>query len=581
MKLQIGETKNIEIEDNGGSTCLIIKLYPGFINEYDDYKEGVTNVLLSFFGGILNHICEQRGYSLHTERRQSFGFLRPTLTDAGSLRMRLSLGLEPHQFDDIIVECLKEFNKLLSTFKFNDRSHESVKALFDTPAHLKRDSYLRNIVRKDDRTLRTFRQAKAYLDRGQLKYKSDYITHSMSDFLQEYVVNQKSIDTGKAPQPSHKVAVETCSSNIVVLLKRVVDYTIRFASDIKFIEQNDSLNGFVHSFWHLLQKLFNNCDKAKSLIENLDKLESTHFYAKASLLIENILEYLILIDGLLTLRHQNTNSNIDSINKLKNTEINYATSQLGMKKEQVNVFFTDSGQQAITTSLLVMSGMHHGELSDGKKIDHDVFLFDESYFEVKSFMEDIDFSLRCKTKHNAKILFIDFTKLNNLIFDEFKSLKTIIIDITHFPSLDNDLLKKVIVEAHKKDIWVVLVESNLKHKQLGIDKYQSGQIMTLAPRNKFLPPSAKDEFQTISDYAMHPAIASYFNIVNEICEEKEPVKRIETSTMDAAAIKVLPKLGIFASANALTQPDIINGALTQKHHNDQKSFMANCSSVLG
>ena len=420
---------------------------------------------------------------------------------------------------------------------------------------------MRNIVRKDDRTLRTFRQAKAYFDQGRQKSQTNYLKQSMNDFLQEYVINQKNIEPEITINSENKVNVEVCSSKIFDLLNRVVDYANHYVSEIKFLENNEPLNEFAHSFWHLILKLFNNCNKAKYLIENLERLEATHFYAKASLLIENILEYLVLVDGLLLVRNQNNNLT-QPIDKLKISEITDAIHQLDLKREQVDVFFTDSGQQAITTSLLVMSGLLHGELADGKKTDHDVFLFDESYFEVKSFMEDVDSSLICKTKSLAKILFIDFTQVNKLVFDEFKSLKSIVIDLTHFPSLDDDLLKKIITEAHKRDVWVALVESDLKHKQLGLDKYQTGKIMTLAPQNKVLSSAARDEFQSISDCAMHSVTASYLNMVNEICQEKERIQKVQTS--DVVSINALSKVGVFASRQPIIQPNISSSEDMQK-----------------
>ncbi len=163
-KINTANLTNIAIEPFKGSTCLMIKLYPGFNDKSEVYKEGVTNVLLSFFGGMLNHELQRHGLYLHTERRQSFGFLRSTLTDGGSMCIRLSLGMEPSIFDEILIKCLHEFNSVLTNYKFKDPTHPSVSAVFQTPAHLKHQCYIRNAVHKDNKTYQTYHQAKAYID---------------------------------------------------------------------------------------------------------------------------------------------------------------------------------------------------------------------------------------------------------------------------------------------------------------------------------------------------------------------------------------------------------------------------------
>lgn len=509
-------------------TCLMIRLYPDCRVKNDSYKEGVTNVLLSFFSALLNHGIKKRGLQLHAERRQSFGFLRPTLTDAGNLTIRLSLGLEPTVFDDVVIQSLKDLDKLLGKFNFEKKTPEVVAKTFEytkkkASSGRSPDTYVRNSVRKDDRMLMTFRQAEAYLYQASQSGKKNYIELAMKNFLTEYIVEKKIIDL-MDPDIKFQGPIQPCSSTVVDLLKNTLQYALNFVSQLEFLDKNEPLKELAHCYWHSLLKLYKNFDEAQSLLNNLEKIEATEFYRQALIFIENILEYLISLDALKQIRSELQGAPIDPINNLRETELLYCSKTLNISKNQIKLFFTDSGQQAITTSLLVLSLMLHGPAANNKAYDSNVHLFGKAYFEIASFLDDIK-KENCISEmpylKKASIVFVDVSQLDQLPLNECKAMKALVIDTTHYPDYDQEKIRHVIKHLQKENIWIVFVESALKHEQLGLDKYQTGRITFILPASeKRLPKEAEDILDSISNSSIHPCIASYLQMVNEICQKK-------------------------------------------------------------
>ncbi len=533
QKIVLANFTQIAIEtDHQNLTCLMIRLYPTCHTADDTYKEGVTNVLLSFFGALLNHHAQ--GLRLHTERRQSFGFFRPTLTDAGCLILRLSLGLEPTTFDTLILKSLTDLDTLLGQFRFDQPAHLSVNPVFERTTikvaevgkrkPRESDTYLRNSVRKDDRTLNTYRQASAYIQQAALTSPPhQYLQTAMSNFLTQYIRQDIHLPLTPTILPAAADIVQTIASPVINLLQNTLAYAFDFMAALTFLANNEPLAAFGHVYYHSLLKLFNCCQEAQSLLANITTTPASKFYSTALLLTETMLEYLISLAGLQQIRSELLGSARDPITQLRNTELAYASSALAIPTNRLQLFFTDSGQQAITTTLLTLSLMLHGPAADGRSYDSDIHLFGKSYFEVAEFVKDCKkdhVSLEMPDLNKAKIVFVDISQLDQLDLTQCIAMHALVIDTTHHPLFDQALLKQVLQAAHQKDAWVTLVDSALKHQQLGLDKYQTGKIITLAPIGKSLGREAIDIFETVSREAMHPAVATYLLMVNAICREK-------------------------------------------------------------
>ena len=71
----------VRLSYSEGASYIYLDLFTSMLlaktRDSANYKEGLTNLLLGFFGGLLNYNAKQAGMQIRAERRQSFGFLRP------------------------------------------------------------------------------------------------------------------------------------------------------------------------------------------------------------------------------------------------------------------------------------------------------------------------------------------------------------------------------------------------------------------------------------------------------------------------------------------------------------------------
>jgi len=109
---------NFKVFTSKGHPNLYIELNnpPCADQNYDPTKtnhtEGWVNVILSFLGGLLNFLTNQAQTNIRVIRRQSFGFNRPTLTDAGQA-VRLSFGNQPPSFVFIVESALEILDQVI------------------------------------------------------------------------------------------------------------------------------------------------------------------------------------------------------------------------------------------------------------------------------------------------------------------------------------------------------------------------------------------------------------------------------------------------------------------------------------
>lgn len=529
------EFKHIALEAVG--TCLFIKIYPDFdkeISKTANYKEGITNTIMGFWGGLINHLCHIKGLHLHVDRRQSFGFLRASLTDIGSLRFRLSLGFEPEVFHEVIAESLWILDRVLYYYDFRDRENYFVSKYFipveksrkkDGSATQKTGTALLKAMRSEEKQWLSFNEAKEFLDECYDSSDLNYIWIAIENYFNAVVaLSGESISSrtdrylkNKLEKYTKAMSENVCQANynyknsvLLELLMSIVSYSVNSLKNLPSINESTL---FIYSLQHSIEKLLNNCQKGIYIILHAKELEMSHLSSKATLLIENMLEYLISIDTIVQIFQ-----NQDPVSRLYITEKNHVMQALDVRTE-VDIYFTDSGQQAITMSLLIMDDYLAGESKNKHRSDRAIFVFNESYYELELFFNKIK-QYQTKTNKFAKILFIDVVQLPNLKLTEFENLESVVIDITYQPNMSNQHLQDRIRQFHKNNIFVTLVSSALKHDQLGLDKYQSGKIVMLPPEDKGLSKDLKEVLQKVSNQAMHPLIASYLQMVNEICREK-------------------------------------------------------------
>lgn len=568
-KCLIANTQNLKkitlLTSQQDITCLMIRLYPTYTQVNDTYTQGVTNVLLSFFAALLNQHLQAAGYDIYAQRRQSFGFLRPTLTDAGYLTIRLSLGLEPSKFDDIILKSLNDFDVLLEKYDFGAGAaaesqivREVIKVPVKTTEQQRHgDAPIRSVVRSDDMTLTTYNQALAYLNKAKETEDTDYQEKGLDNFLRQYVLNGASLpDVSLNNPPTTDMAPH--NATLTQMFGNIIQYTHQFVEKLDYLKENEPLGSFAHVYWHSLLKLYNNLHEAQYLLAHRDTQTASAFFKKATLLSENILEYLISLDGLKQCRAKIQGQPLDPIKTLKDTEAAYAARQFSIDQKKIDCYLMDSGQQANVTTLLVFLNLLHGQ-EERKNYGRELYICENSYYELPLFLKDIrkdGEEYVTNNKAAAKIAFTDISCLHNFNVQDYPAMQGLIIDITHHPHTHHALLKKIVSEARAQGVFIALTESCLKHQQLGLDKYQSGKVMVISPNNDNFKDYTHTEelLADVSKEAEDPCIASYLQMVNEICGDKilPPVK-----ADNATPATVMARTGLFSTAtrNTGVQPD--------------------------
>jgi hypothetical protein len=527
-----------------------------------------------------NHNAALRGLHTFVQRRQSFAFLRSTLTDMSSLKIRLSLGLEPDIFADVVVASIKQLNVLIKEFNFTKGTNsendlvKQASAAFERPrgakATEKTGNYLRGAMRSLDDQWASFLVAQKYLQEQSQKDEGDVNAKNKAafeEYLQEFVIARCNHE--KTSEPEHKSITrygysfenksevkstetreekEILQNNVVFqLLQNIINKTINKILSLKDIPES-------YSYYYILQKLLHNCEKGIALLAHLGEYEITHLYAKANLLIEEIGEYLIPLKAL-TDKQANADSKEDDITKLSNFEKKKITETLGVEEKQIHLFYNDSGQQAATLGIIAMSQQCMTDRSNQTAVE--CYLFENSYFEIADFIKkDTTAVTQTKNQNQANIWFTDITNielLENMLeqdeksLDDAEHLQAVIIDITNNSSKALlSRLKPVTDALLKKGIWVELVCSSLKHEELGLDKYQSGKTIILAPdKKKKLDTTVNEQLTAISQAAMPQLVASFRNLVTDVLQEQKSAvaKKMQAKTKVEEQIKQVIKPG--------------------------------------
>lgn len=534
---KLPEDNMFRLEANGpGCVCIIIdKQKIGFAaNITSAHLENFTNVVLGFFQGLIHYHAKLLGLLFRVDRRQSFGFLNSTLTDAGELTLRLSLGVEPEIFNRVIWSSLKDLQQVLKNKELLQEQYPG--------------------MRSEKKQWQAGFEAQFYLE--QESNNKNTIEVAFKKYVEEFIFNDKEQVTAPTnfnpiKQPAKNQTIKNAEATpLFAILRNLVKYATEFAVAFSTHTENALFSQFGHSYLHGFLKLYQHCNEASDLLNNLENQELSLAYKEAINHVQNIMEYLIALDSLQQIKEKMLGKENTRLNKLLITEKKHATFNFNLADEQVNVYLLDNGQQAITTSLLAMDWELFLQGAHEQRGQASIYNFNESYYELDLFLTDVG-GLKNTDKKTSTVLFIDIIQLNNLQFKDFPNVKVLVIDITRQPDLTDKKLNQIIDDAHKLGLWVVLSASCLKHDELGTDKYTAGKIITLAPdKKKQLNKDVIDIFESISNHSMHPAVASYLQIVNEVCgdkmySDKESVKQpIAESQLSPSAKKGLQNHGL-------------------------------------
>ncbi len=507
------ELDEIQLSANAYSNCIFITFYPNKKTpDNDNYAEGVTNVLIGFLSGLINHHLTAAGLETHTQRRQSFGMLRTTTTDLGKLKARLSLGVETPAFINCLKNALEVFDTLLKNFDFTKPNCDVLKAGFkaaEKPRHEKPTINDGNFFRKAMRS--PFKQANAV--NAAEHFLKLHPTHSLAfeAYLQAIIDDQLT----QTYTPTIPTTIETTlATRNTPLLNLLANARLETIRRVNKLAETIEAQPFKFTYYHVLVKLFGYCEKANALLLSANTLPASHVYALALHLFEHLSEYLIQLDAL---KLNLLNAHIQPIEKLQNREQRAICSQLQIESEQCHVYFTDSGQSA-NVSALYMLCMQMYPTEEKVSLNDKIFIDHSCYYELQDFLRQ-ELGLKITTNlESANIVFTDITSINEESAEKFNcaNVNAIVLDITNQPLLDEPTANEFITTLLENDIWVVLTSSMLKHEQAGLDKYQAGKLIILTPEASELNEDVDDSLTGIMQHGFNPMVARFLRTLNKV-----------------------------------------------------------------
>lgn len=491
-----------------------------------NHKDGWVNVIMTYFIGILNHLALNRNLPIYTNRRQSFGFLRPTITDTGE-SFRLSLGIQPAEYAELITHALRIVDQEIANI-----DKRIIKTAFTTVEEgSKKGNVLLNAMRTEERKIAAYLQVEA--KKLSLSKFLDWINREVSTRYPDIKISKLAFDDEKFELKEPKIEIK--NSKLDEVLKQQDRYNIyklylsrllnlvrktinHFELDIEKHIQHEK------SYQWLSTRLINNAQKAKYLLAHADQLknhELTHFYAKSTLIIEALLENLIMLRAVLQIKLTTKKQ------PLIETELKQQLTTLyKLDSADVAVYRTDSGEQAITASILAA-------ITQGQ-----VVKLENGYYEIEDFVKESKLKIDGRKNINylpLAITFIDihpgnscsknggiFFKSNRIIesLEEItKRLKNkkgedyyLIVDITN-STINMPVVKDGITTWNKlsKDypnLRLIMVSSMLKHGEMSTDKYQIGQIFRFG---KALP--KEQALKKLSSSVQHPLTNDFMNMM--------------------------------------------------------------------
>lgn len=537
--------KSILVSHPSQSTVLHIKLYPNFndsIRDSRNYCEGITNTIIGFFGGLINYLSRSQGYYYRCERRQSFGFLQTTITDINSMEFRLSLGLEPVEFADVIIKSLVELDQLLLDYDLTQGKKSRikiVKACFQTCEKSQGENpsdrtgnYFLASMRSDQNKWLSLRVAQNCLEETDDQRDSHIITAAFERYLQDFILGENQCnaeieDTAPRGVKYSKGTVKT-ESVIFKLLQNLLIYTEEMLSKPVVTQFSAVYDNLLRSYWHILWQLSKYYHRGLGILNNADKSSLSLLFIQACSTIESLLEYhnalqtLLYVDSLLN-QQQDKN-----IHLLKETYTSYLKNQFHLRDDQVAIYHTDNGQQANNVAMLIINQQvlnniyrhnHSGHCIKIAIPDETIYVDDNCYYETALFLKQILLS-RNYNKSSAFIYFLDITSLNDFEIKKFPKLKALIIDITHQGGLKNPELNRIVESLLNQGIYVLFTESLLKHGELGLDKYQVGRISLLQPKGLPLDRELLADLQEIEQQALPIPVARFLNLTLDIFNEQ-------------------------------------------------------------
>lgn len=488
--------KNLRVFSAKGSPNVSIQILPDHINiNWNNYLEKTAwiDTCLTFFAGLLNHLCIQEGLLISTSRRQSFGFLRPTLTDVGTT-IRLSVGCVPLLFSDVVIDSIYMLDEAITEItKEENLIFQAALIGIEAPLHNvkgnffvvsmrenKRVAFLANdsmrFVNEDllDYGFGDFILTRIFVDTFKEKYKGQsqafeeampMIMDSISRLNQEQIgflpegldpidpiedeelweeISQVRDYSFSHEGIDEEMLLRLDDSSMLLQLNRLVIYLSHQLSewDRVYREKIQSKQaGLPHTFSYCFDKLYNCYNNGRQLAAFTARYQHlpivvAHFHSKAQLLVEKMLENIIGIKSIDAF--ENLSPAITPDKKLAD----YFNTRPILGGASSFFFRTISGQSALSLGLAVASRMVHAKSLDEVATDRGVYLDGAPYYEVEKLLE----KLRQK---NGKRKIAHFTDQKIILVDPCPTIK----DAKELEHRIN--LTKLFVKVESKGVLIV------------------------------------------------------------------------------------------------------------------------------
>lgn len=467
------DLKNLKVFSSKGSPNVSIQILPSSssINwDRELERRAWVDTCLTFFAGLLNRLCIDTGLLIATSRRQSFGFLRPTVTDVETT-IRLSVGCVPQLFSLVVGRSIRRLDQAIT--KITEEGNPIFKiALIGIEAPLQgvKGNFFVAAMRKNQRV--------AFLANDSLRFVRDDLPDcGFSDFIRSRIIedtwkikleeqdryNQPRRDAINEARPIYeelqtqlppaseeswlspykpsiiqqeevweeicqvrdqsyessfgvieeKFLLEVDTSSMLLQLSRLVIYLDRQLSEwVKgknLLKQGKLFNTFSYCF----DKLYSCYDKGKRLVTFIKNhkiaITSQPIVAAHCHSKAHLLVEKIL-ENIIAIKSIDIFENIVLTPISDEKLCNYFNSSYDLDKTSSFFFRTISGQSALSLGLAAASRMVHSKSLDELATDQSICLVGSPYYEVEHLLEELRVKQRGSKKsvsHDKKITLVD------------------------------------------------------------------------------------------------------------------------------------------------------------------------------
>ncbi len=444
--------------------------------------EDWVNFNISFFLGMVNHKAVEKNIHIELERRASFGFLSPTIAPTGN-SMRISAGIVPKIYADLLIECLKNLDKLFSEFEDDIEDIDALpdQVFYGSKAHKKYLGKKYKTPELDNIVQLLFAQVEKA---GKTTVQNVMRTPFAREGIAMEVFKTLNSKKGKSLRDAFIAGIEWAIDKMSISDTKTPRLIFEQTEDLEYVkifkQEKSSCND--SDFWEVIETIANAAKKLKdSKLDNaIERLTDRKKHKLLNQLYYS-LEFLNEMIFIVSLKPAKKKDYGDGYGSDSDTEEEVDGTLLYHKK-----ITTHNGMRAIWDAVIESEKF----LQDSKIYQEESYkksriYLQGSYYEILLGLKvicDLHKITITKTKEMAEANII-LQDVNPCITDgkplkEFKLAKAgkiIILDVTSATTKDVfPYIKQFVKSRAAKALF--LVSSGFKHQQMGADKNQFGTI---------------------------------------------------------------------------------------------------------